>query len=78
MEQLINDLDFQSASSENVTKLKVALDNLRKNGGIKTDEIGKCLNCLHAKICVPNFPNDQHAGFNCALLCMKELINSIK
>ena len=78
MEQLIQNSDFQSASSENIAKSKDTLDSIRNNGGIKADEIGKCLSCLRAKVCVPNFPNDLDAGFNCALLCMKELINSMK
>ena len=78
MEQVLNNLNFQTAKSEDNSKLYDELDKIRRNGGIKAEEIKKCFHIFHCKVCVTTFPSELQDGYYCATHCLKELLSAME
>ena len=78
MEQLIHKLNFQTATSEDNSKLYSDLATIRRNGEIQAEEIKKCFKVLHTKVCVANFPSELQDGYYCAMHCLNELLSAME
>ncbi len=78
MEQLISGLNFKTVTDETNSKLYDQLESLRRADKIKNADLGKCLQILHKKVAVPDFPSELQNGYYCAMHCFTEIYNEMK